>query len=148
MGGAQTPALGYAIGLERLLMILEAQQIELPEPSKCEIYLAPMGDAAAEKAFQLTTMLRECSIFAMCDICGRGLKAQMKYANKIGAQYTVVIGDDELANNRAQIKNMETGETSDISLDEEHFIQDYVTRAMKDDDDGGMKFVTEATVAE
>lgn len=132
MGGAPTPALGYAIGLERLLMIMEAQQIELPPPPKCEIYLASLGAAAEEKAFALTTMLRECSIFAACDVCGRSLKAQMKYANKIGAQYSVVIGDDEIANNVAKLKNMETGETSDIALDDQ-FIEDFVTRATKDE---------------
>ena len=134
MGGTPTPALGYAIGLERLLMIMEAQQIELPPPPKCEIYLASLGAAAEEKAFALTTMLRECSIFAACDICGRSLKAQMKYANKIGAHYSVVIGDEEIANNTAKLKNMETGETTDMSLGDE-FITDFVSRSMADNDE-------------
>ncbi len=137
MGGAPTPALGYAIGLERLLMILEAQQVELPPTPKCEVYLASLGAAAEEKAFALAAMLRECSIFAACDICGRSLKAQMKYANKIGAQYSVVIGDEELAGNKAKLKNMETGETSEIALDET-FLQDFVRRSTEDEDNLGM----------
>lgn len=134
MGGAKTPALGYAIGLERLLMILEAQNIEMPPPPQCEIYVASIGAAAEAKAFELTTMLRESSIFAACDICSRSLKAQMKYANKIGAQYSVVLGDDEIQQKQAKLKNMETGETSDISLDPEQFLIDFVRRATQDDD--------------
>lgn len=141
MGGASTPALGYAIGLERLLMIMEAQDIELPEPEKCEVYLASMGAAAEAKAFALTTMLRECSIFAACDVCGRSLKAQMKYANKIGAKYSVVIGDQEIEQNVAKLKNMETGETSDIVLDEK-FIEDFVTRVTMDEDNQLMETLT------
>ena len=141
MGGVSTPALGYAIGLERLLMIMEAQDIELPEPEKCEVYLASMGAAAEAKAFALTTMLRECSIFAACDVCGRSLKAQMKYANKIGAKYSVVIGDQEIEQNVAKLKNMATGETSDIVLDEK-FIEDFVTRVTMDEDNQLMETLT------
>lgn len=137
MGGTPTPALGFGLGLERLLMIMEAQGIELPEPRKCEVYLASMGEAAEAKAFQLASMLRECGIYAVCDICGRGLKAQMKYANKIGAKYSVVIGENELENNSAQLKNMETGETTDVALDEK-FIEDFVVCVTKDEDNAYM----------
>jgi histidyl-tRNA synthetase len=139
MGGAPTPALGYAIGLERLLMILEAQKIELPPAPKCELYIASLGAEAEEKAFSLATIARECSIFAACDICGRSLKAQMKYANKIGTQYTIVIGEEEIAQNCAKLKNMETGETTDISLGEK-FIEDFVARATQDEDLGNVLF--------
>ncbi|MDD5953402.1 MAG: histidine--tRNA ligase [Oscillospiraceae bacterium] len=140
MGGAPTPALGYAIGLERLLMILEAQKVELPEVPKCEIYLASLGKEAQKKAFALTTTLRECSVFAECDICDRSLKAQMKYANKIGARYSVVIGEQEIANNKAKLKNMETGETSNISLDDK-FVEEYIIRVTTDEDNEGMVHV-------
>ncbi len=137
MGGTPTPALGFGLGLERLLMIMEAQGVELPEPKKCEVYLASMGAEAEAKCFQLASMLRECGIFAVCDICSRGLKAQMKYANKIGAKYSVVVGETELAENSAQLKNMENGETTPIALDEK-FIEDYVVRITKDDDNAYM----------
>ena len=95
----------------------------------------------------MATTMRECDIFAGCDICGRSMKAQMKYANKIGAQYTVVLGDDELANNKAKLKNMDTGETSDISLDEEQFITDFMNRSMADEDTTGL-FASVETDAE
>ena len=138
MGGAPTAGLGFAIGLERLLMIMEAQQIELPPAPRCEVYIAALGAAAEAKAFALASSLRECDIFAGCDICGRSLKAQMKYANKIGAQYTVVLGDDELANGKAKLKNMDNGETSDISLEEMQFIEDFMNRSISDDDSTGL----------
>ena len=138
MGGASTPALGYAMGLERLLMIMEAQGIEFPPEDPCLIYLASLGKAAEEKAFALTTALWECGIFAVSDICGRSLKAQMKYANKIGAVYTVVLGDDEIAAGSAKLKRMETGDVTDIPLDEEGFIEALVTRESMDNDDGGV----------
>ena len=63
---------------------------------------------------------------ADCDLCGRGLKAQMKYADKIGAQYTIVLGENELAQGKAELKNMKTGEKKDISLGED-FIDQYIT---------------------
>ncbi len=117
MGGAHLPALGFAVGLERLLMVLEAQQTSFPEPPRCEVYLAAMGDAAATKCFELAQQLRGMGLSAACDLVGRGVKAQMKYADKIGARWTAVIGDDELASGNANLKNMETGEVIPVTLD-------------------------------
>lgn len=116
MGGPKTAALGFAMGLERLLMIMQAQGCEFPSAKSCDVYLAPMGDAAAQTAAKLAAMLRAEGFFAETDIVGRGLKAQMKYANKIGAKYTVVIGDDEVASKKANLKCMETGEQTEVTL--------------------------------
>ena len=116
MGGPKTPALGFAVGLERLLMIMDAQKCEFPETKPCDVYIAPMGEKAAIMASKLAKMLRAEGFFAETDIVGRGLKAQMKYANKIGAKYTVVLGDDEIAAGKANLKCMETGEQTAISL--------------------------------
>ena len=116
MGGPKTAALGFAMGLERLLMIMQAQGCEFPSAKSCDVYLAPMGDAAAQTAAKLAAMLRVEGFFAETDIVGRGLKAQMKYANKIGAKYTVVIGDDEVASKKANLKCMETGEQTEVTL--------------------------------
>ena len=116
MGGPKTAALGFAVGLERLLMIMDAQKCEFPETKLCDVYIAPMGEKAAIMASKLAKMLRAEGFFAETDIVGRGLKAQMKYANKIGAKYTVVLGDDEIAAGKANLKCMETGEQTEVSL--------------------------------
>ena len=116
MGGKSLPALGFAIGLERLLMIMEAQKIEMPKMRVPELYIASIGEKAEEKAFVLKTALQRCGVSAECNMCARGLKAQMKYADKIGAKYTIVLGDDEVASNKAVFKNMTTGEKTEISL--------------------------------
>ncbi len=118
MGGPQVSALGFGMGIERLMLALENQNAPFPEAKKCDLYIAPMGDAAALKATALCTSLRHYGFEAQCDICGRGLKAQMKYADKIGALYSVVIGDNEIAENKCTIKNMKTGETTDIYFDD------------------------------
>ena len=77
--------------------------------------------------------MRECGIAAECDVCARGLKAQMKYADKIHAQYTIVLGDDELANGKAELKNMATGEKKEISIGDD-FIDAYLTLSTEQSD--------------
>ena len=116
LGGPKTCALGYAMGIERLLLLLEAQGVSFPESEKCEMYIAPMGDKAKCKAAQLVSLLREEGFRADCDIMGRGVKAQMKYANKIGAEYVIVIGDNEIECGVANLKDMQSGEETKISL--------------------------------
>ena len=124
LGGPHLPSLGYAIGLERLLMIMEAQGIEIPKPSSCDIYIVGLGDKAQLKAFELVKSVRAASLTAESDIVGRGLKAQMKYANKIGAKYTMVIGDDEISNNKAKLRNMLSGEEKEISIND-NFLEEF-----------------------
>lgn len=127
VGGKPTPGLGFGLGLDRILMALEAQKVEFPQPVRCELYIASMGEQAQCKAFQLLNELHRCGIPADTDVCGRGLKAQMKYAGKIGAKFTMVLGDNELEAGRAELKNMETGEKKTVSITVEDFINDYVT---------------------
>lgn len=127
VGGKPTPGLGFGLGLDRILMALEAQKVEFPQPVRCELYIASMGEQAQRKAFQLLNELHRCGIPADTDVCGRGLKAQMKYAGKIGAKFTMVLGDNELEAGRAELKNMETGEKKTVSITAEDFINDYVT---------------------
>ena len=104
------------MGIERILMLLENLGVEIPNPNKVEYYIAPMGETAAIKATALCTELRRDGFEAQTDVCGRGLKAQMKYADKIGALFSMVLGDNELQENKATIKNMQNGKTHEISL--------------------------------
>lgn len=116
MGGDPTPALGFAVGLERLLLIMEAQGIEIPKPETCELFIASMGEAANIKACELTNALRSEGFYAECDLMNRSVKAQMKYANKIGAKYTMVLGDSELESGIAKLKEMETGTEREVDF--------------------------------
>ena len=117
LGGADQPGIGYAMGIERLLMVLEAQGIEIPKPAPCDLYIASMGEDAAVRAMELAAGLRSEGFAAESDLVGRSLKAQMKYADKIGAKFSMVIGGDELAAGKAKVKNMATGETAEVELD-------------------------------
>ena len=101
VGGKPTPALGFGLGLDRILMAMNEMGADFGNDAKCEVYIASLGEAAQMKAFQLTEKMHSCGIAADCDLCARGLKAQMKYADKIGAQYSIVLGDDEIANGEA-----------------------------------------------
>lgn len=126
LGGQPMPALGFGLGLERLLLIMEAQNIEMPNPETCEVYVASLGEAASIEAFKLVNELHRCGVPAACDLNDRTLKAQLKYADKIGAKFSLVLGDDELAAGEALLKNMETGEKKKIRLGD-GFVDDYIT---------------------
>ena len=117
LGGPHTPSLGFAMGTGRLLMLLEAQGIELPKPDACEIYIAPMGENATVEAMRIVSELRSNGISAQTDVAGRSLKAQMKYADKIGARYTMVLGDNEIEQGKANLKNMDNGEITEVELE-------------------------------
>ena len=118
MGGKDTPALGFGLGIERLMLILESIAAPMPEDKKCFLYVASMGDKARLEAARICSAVRECGLEALCDVCSRSLKAQMKYADKIGASYTVVLGDDEISSGTARIKDMKTGEESACNIKE------------------------------
>ncbi len=117
MGGPDVPALGFAMGIERIMLLMQNQNAPMPDPDKCDIYIAYMGNAASLKASKLCSELRNYGFEAQFDVCGRGLKAQMKYADKIGALYSMVIGDNEIESGKATIKDMKTGNTKEITLD-------------------------------
>ncbi len=115
--GPQTPAVGFGMGVERLLLAIEDEGITLCESKTPVIYIASLGEQAKQKCATLANMLRKNNIYAEYDIVGRGLKPQMKYADKQGAKYTMVIGDEEVANNVANLKRMSDGETKQVTLD-------------------------------
>ena len=117
MGGPAVPSLGFAMGIERLMMVLESQKTELPKSENCNLYIVTIGENSQFKATELAGDLRLDGFKVQTDICNRGLKAQMKYANKIGAEYTLVLGDDELISGEAKLKNMQTGTETNVKLD-------------------------------
>jgi len=115
-GGPSTPGVGFGLGLERLLLTMENQGIIIPEEDKIELFIAAIGEKADDKAMELLFKLRKCSIRAEKDYMGRSLKAQMKYANKLNAGYVIVIGDEEIEKGKATVKNMENGQSDEVSL--------------------------------
>ncbi len=117
LGGQHLPSLGYAMGIERLLMVMENQGIEIPKPETCALYVAGLGEKAQIKAFEIVNQIRDFGLYAETDVVGRGLRPQMKYADKIDAQFSMVIGDNEIEEKKAKIKNMTTGEQIEIALD-------------------------------
>ena len=111
------PSVGFGMGLERILYFLEKEQVELePEPG-VELYVGILGKEARAQAYQLVNTLRMAGIIVETDYMDRSVKAQMKYDNKLGAKYTVILGENELKENSAKIKNMETGEQTEVALD-------------------------------
>ncbi len=118
LGGPSMPGIGFGLGIERLLLVLESLGIQLPEPRLCDAYVCTLGDAAAVEGFCVTKRLREAGIKAECDHMGRSLKAQLKYAVKLGAIFSVIIGDDELSKRVAVIRDMQKSEEKTVPLEE------------------------------
>lgn len=118
LGGKHLPSLGFAMGIERLLMLMDKQGIEIPKPSTCDLYVAVMGESASLKSFEIIKAVRSCGLIAETDVVGRGLRAQMKYADKIGAKFSMVLGDNEIEQGKVVIKNMSSGEQTEIVLDD------------------------------
>lgn len=117
VGGKPTPAVGFGMGLERLLLVLENTNNLQAEPETIDVYVASLGEEAQNQARKIVAQLRSEGIKAETDIMDRGIKAQMKYADRVGAKYVVVIGDEELENGVVNIKNMQNGETQSHSIE-------------------------------
>lgn len=116
--GPTTPAMGFGMGLERLILTLEQNNVVIPEEPYIDLYVGSMGDEAKLKAMQLVYALRQKGMKCDCDHLDRSVKAEMKYANKIGARYTLVIGDDELSTGKAKLKRMSDGELFDCDIND------------------------------
>lgn len=116
MGGNHTPSLGFAMGIERLMLLMQKQEIVFPDDRQCDIFVVSIGEAASLKAAEIVTDLRAGGVSAQFDVAGRSVKAQMKFAGKIGAKYSIVLGENEIETSKANLKNMETGETREVEL--------------------------------
>ncbi|MEA4853562.1 MAG: histidine--tRNA ligase [Christensenella sp.] len=110
IGGPDMPGIGFGMGIERLLLVMENEGIEIPQPSLIDVFLCTRSEAARLRATQLVSELRGKGIKADMDHCARSIKAQFKYADKIGAKIVIVIGEDEMQNGTAVMKTMENGE--------------------------------------
>ena len=120
LGGKPTEGIGFAVGLERLIMIMKSQGLDSEYiQSAPRLFIAAIGDSADIAAQKLVFELRALNCAAERDLCGRSVKAQMKYANKLKAAYSMVIGEDEISAGKAMLKNMENGETAEIALNAE-----------------------------
>jgi histidyl-tRNA synthetase len=132
MGGQPTPGIGFALGVERLLMEMQQQNVDMPAPFKPVVYLAALGDAA-RRASQLCLEWRSAGIRVDSDLMDRSLKAQLKYAGKLGVQFVIVLGEDELADGMVKIKNMNDRSEITMPLDE---IRDYLISRQTELDKG------------
>ena len=118
VGGPPIPGVGFGLGKERLLMLMEANGVEIPKPSDCDVFIATMGEAAKLYGQKLLFNLRRNGIKCQIDDLQRNFKGQFKYADRLGAKYAVVIGDNELETGVATLKDMEKGEQSEAKFDD------------------------------
>lgn len=116
LGGQKTPSLGFGLGLERLMLLMEAQSCEFPEDARPDLFIAALGEKATLKAIDIAKDMRAEGYSCLYDLNSRSLRAQMKYADKLNAKYTIVIGDSEVEEGVAKLKDMQTGEETEIAL--------------------------------
>ena len=117
IGGKPTPALGFGMGIERLLLLLEKMSFSFPGKPVADIYIASLGEQSAKKAMEIFAELTSDGYNARTDLMNRSLKAQLKYADKIGARYSAVIGENDLESGKVNVKNMASGEVTELPLD-------------------------------
>ena len=122
-GGQPTPAVGFATGVERLMEMYNENN-NLEDTKKPELYILSLGTEENKKALAISELLRQNNIIVEKDIFERSFKAQMKYADKINAKRLLVIGENELNTNRAKLKNMKTGEETEIELNAETILRE------------------------
>lgn len=118
LGGAHTPAVGFAAGIERLMLLMDNIGAKYPEEPKVTVYVAGMDEPTRAAAFSAANRLRADGISAEADLMSRSLKAQFKYADKLGAEYVAVIGSDELSENEITVKNMASGKSERIKIND------------------------------
>lgn len=118
MDAKPTPAVGFAAGIERLLMVIEAENVQIPAPERVKCYLAGMDGVSRKKAFLLSEELRDKGVSCEVDLMDRSLKAQFKYADKLGAEFVAVIGESELQECAAEVKNMKNSSSERVKFGE------------------------------
>jgi histidyl-tRNA synthetase len=117
IGGPALPSVGWALGVDRTVLALEAEGIELDIPAATSVYAVPIGEEARRLLFGVVNELRRAGVATDFSYGGKGLKAAMKAANRSGARYAVVVGERDIAEGVAQLKDMESGEQQAVALD-------------------------------
>jgi len=118
LGGKATPAVGFAVGLERLLMVIDGQKIRIPEEERLKVYIATLGEESKKKGYEVLKNLREMRIRSDMDYQNRSLNSQLKLADKLKAQFVIIIGEDELKNGLAVIKAMDNKTQEQVKFEE------------------------------
>jgi len=129
IGGPSTPGIGFAVGIERIIALLESQNISVETARENKVLVATIDERSKIEGFKLLTKLRQHNISALMDLTGRGLKGQMKYADKERVRYVLILGEDELAKGVTTVRDMLTGEQEEISMDS---VLDYILKKTKD----------------
>ena len=117
LGGPALSGIGFAMGITRIILALKQlgkDKIDIVNP---KLYIASLGDTASIKALEIAERLRRNGTFVECDVMGRSLKAQMKYANRLNADYTLIIGDSEVESGKAQLRDMRDSTQKEVELD-------------------------------
>ena len=117
LDGPELPGIGFGMGITRVILAMRAEGILPPAVAVPRVYIAALGEAAQISAMAICERLRRAGVYAECDVIGRSLKAQMKYANKLGAEYTLILGDTEVESGKAQLRNMQDGTQTEVTLD-------------------------------
>ena len=117
LGGPALSGIGFGMGITRVILAMRQLGVDNVEIPKPKLYIAALGEAAGVESLRITERLRRDGVYAECDTMGRSLKAQMKYANKLNAEYVLIIGDSEVESGRAQLRNMANGEQTEVELE-------------------------------
>jgi len=117
LGGKATPAVGFAAGIERMIIAIDQQKVELPLKKGVDIFVAKVNEKNQDRAFRLLQKIRNAGLSADMDYSGGSLKSQMRIANKISARYTVIVGEEELSKNMVILRNMQTKEQKEVLID-------------------------------
>ena len=117
LGGDSTPAVGFAAGIERIIMVMNQQNIEWPKDKGLDIFIVKVKETNKDMAFKLLQKVRDAGLSADMDYSSKSLKSQMRLAHKIGAKYTLIVGEEELAKNMVTLRNMQTKEQKEVKID-------------------------------
>lgn len=117
------PAVGFAAGMERLFLAIDAEAVAIPDAPAPDAFVVALGEAARRWAFSAAQRLRDAGLHIGLDLRGRSMKAQMREADRQKTRYTIIVGDDELASQQAQVKHMETGDQATVAF---NALADYV----------------------
>ena len=118
IGGPDTPGVGFGLGIERLLLVMEAAGIEIPKVETADVFIACLGDRAKTAGLSIAKDLRAKGIKTCIDVMDRGLKAQLKYSDRLGASYSIVIGDDELDKGVIALRDMKNSSQKEVKIED------------------------------